>query len=135
MGCIEDTLQTNDVLERLVLDQNEHRSTDFGTKSLIIALPVNTTLKHLSLGQCRLGTAGMVELAKALTSNKTLTSLSLRGNQCGPEAMAALGMVLSAGVTALRHLNLSSCHIEDDAGVELAGGLATNTTLETLHLR
>lgn len=39
------------------------------------------------------------------------------------------------GSTTLRHLNISSCHLDDSAGVALGAGLSTNIGLESLHLR
>lgn len=135
IGRVEDALQVNQKLERLVLDQSDHRQSDVGARSLVGALPVNFSLKHLSLAQCRLGTTGVLELAKALMLNQALESLSLRGNEFGQSAALALAGVLCAGAKALRCLNVSSCHLADEAGIAIASGLAKNTSLEALQLR
>lgn len=131
---IEDALQVNRCLERLNIDQSDHRL-EWGSKSLVTALPVNTTLKHLSLCQCGLASASIVELSKALALNDSLESLSLRGNPFNQEAAAAMGAWLGTGARCLRQLNLASCRLEDTSGVSLGTGLATNAGLETLHLR
>jgi len=132
VGRIEDALQVNDRLERLVLDQCDHRGS---VKSLVGALPLNRGLKHLSLSSCRIGQAGTVELAKVLPLSSSLESLCLRGNEFSATAAAALGGVLSLGSQSLRSLNLSSCRLSDEAGIAIASGLFSNTTLEVLQLR
>jgi len=131
---VEDALQVNRQLERLTLDQGDHHL-EWGAKSLVASLPVNTTLRCLSLSQCGLGTTGIIDIAKALALNQALESLSLKGNPFGEEAAAALGALLGSGAKCLKQLNLSSCRLEDNAGVLLGNGLATNMALETLHLR
>lgn len=131
---VEDALQVNRQLERLTLDQSDHHL-EWGAKSLVASLPVNTTLRCLSLSQCGLGTVGIIDIAKALAVNQALESLSLKGNPFGEEAAAALGALLGSGAKSLKQLNLSSCRLEDNAGVRLGNGLATNMALETLHLR
>jgi len=131
---IEDALQVNRHLEKLNIDQSDHRM-DWGAKSLVTALPVNTTLKQLSLSQCKLSSASIIDISKALAINQTLESLSLRGNPFNEEAATAMGAFLGSGAQSLRHLNLSSCRLEDSCGVCLGNGLATNMALEVLHLR
>eukprot|EP00927_Polykrikos_kofoidii_P070875 TRINITY_DN67253_c0_g1_i1.p1 TRINITY_DN67253_c0_g1~~TRINITY_DN67253_c0_g1_i1.p1 ORF type:complete len:927 (-),score=132.05 TRINITY_DN67253_c0_g1_i1:191-2971(-) len=133
---IEDALQTNQVIERLTLDRADHRGVEtHGAKSLLTSLSLNTGLIYLSLSQCGIKSAGIIDLAKALAMNRTLQILNLCGNRFGDEAAAALGTVLGSGPGGLRHLNCSSCHLEDSCGVALAQGLGTNNTLETLNLR
>jgi Ran GTPase-activating protein (RanGAP) involved in mRNA processing and transport len=131
---IEDSLQLNRALERLVIDQSDHRL-EWGAKSLVTALPVNSTLKQLSLSQCGLSSASIMDISKALALNQALEWLSLRGNPFNEDAARALGALLGSGASALRHLNLSSCRLEDAAGVHLGNGLATNIALEVLHIR
>lgn len=131
---IEDALQVNRYIERLTIDQSDHRM-DWGAKSLVTALPVNTTLRQLSLSQCSLTSPSIIDLSKALALNQALESLSLRGNPFNEDAAAAMGALLASGAQSLRHLNLSSCRLEDASGVYLGNGLATNVALEVLHLR
>jgi len=132
---MEDTLQINSRLEKLVLDHSDHRTTELGAKSLVTSLPVNLSLSHLSLGYCNLGTLGIIDLSKALLLNQGLQTLCLKGNQFGEEAAVALGVVLSSKSTALRYLNLNSCHLEDPSGLALTRALAGNRSLEALHMR
>jgi len=131
---IEDALQVNRCLERLSIDQSDHRL-EYGAKSLVTALPVNTTLKHLSLSQCGLSSPSIIDISKALALNQALESLSLRGNPFNENAAAAMGALLRSGAQSLRQLNLSSCRLEDASGAILGDGLATNIALEVLHLR
>lgn len=131
---LEDTLQSNRTLVKVALDQSDHRG-EWGVRSLVTSLPVNSTLKSLSLNQCGLGTAGVVDLARALTVNQALESLSLKGNMFSVDGATALGALLELGAESLKSLNLSSCRLEDASGVAIAAGLAENSSLENLQLR
>lgn len=132
---IEDALQVNRHLERLNVDQSDHRL-EWGANSLVTALPVNVTLKQLSLSQCGLSSTSIIDLCKALALNQALETLSLRGNPFDEDVAAAMGAFLgSACAQSLRHLNLSSCRLEDASGMCIGNGLATNVALEVLHLR
>eukprot|EP00932_Pfiesteria_piscicida_P011176 SRR837773.22288.p1 GENE.SRR837773.22288~~SRR837773.22288.p1 ORF type:complete len:674 (-),score=89.47 SRR837773.22288:74-2095(-) len=132
VGRLEDALQVNNCLERLVLDHCDHRA---GVRALLGALPVNRSLKHLSLASCRISQAASIELAKVLPLCPVLESLCLRGNEVSQTAAAALGGVLSLATQRLRSLNLNSCHLNDESGTLLANGLCTNKSLEVLQLR
>jgi len=132
---VEDLLQANHFLEKLSLDQSDHRGNENGLKSIIVALPINSSLRSLSLGQCRLGSAGVIDIAKALAFNQTLECLCIRGNQFGEEAATALSAVLATGAKSLKQLNLGSCHLDDPSGAVIAAGLAANSSLEVLNLR
>jgi len=92
-------------------------------------------LKQLSLSQCGLSSASVIDLAKAVALNQALETLSLRGNPVNEDAAAAIGALLASGSQSLKHLNLSSCRLEDSSGMHIGDGLATNTALEALHLR
>jgi len=136
---VQDCLQVNSVLERLSLDQAEHKEQAQCALSLMASLPLNSTLRSLSLEKCGLGSVGVKGLAKALAFNTGLEVLSLRGNRFDEEAAAALAAALGTagtpGARSLRQLNLSSCHLDDSCGVLLAKGLAANVALEGLQLR
>ncbi|CAK0801484.1 unnamed protein product, partial [Prorocentrum cordatum] len=128
---IGEALRTNPALERLVLDGCEHRTVE----PLMASLPVNASLRSLSLGDCRLSSAWIVDLCSVLPFSRSLESLSLRANHVGPEAAAAIGAALATDGLVLRTLNLSSCHLRDPEGATIARGLAGNVRLENLNLR
>eukprot|EP00928_Gymnodinium_smaydae_P005275 TRINITY_DN11806_c0_g1_i3.p1 TRINITY_DN11806_c0_g1~~TRINITY_DN11806_c0_g1_i3.p1 ORF type:complete len:943 (+),score=156.66 TRINITY_DN11806_c0_g1_i3:2866-5694(+) len=132
---IEDALMVNNCIEKLSLDNADHGRVEYGVAGLVAALPVNTGLRSLSLVYCGLKDRETLDLMKALTLNWTLESLSLRGNHFGDEAAAVLGSVFGSERAALKVVDLCCCHVSDNAGVSLAGGLETNRSLEVLRLR
>lgn len=137
LSCLEGALQANTVLERLNMENNDHRRGDAerGIDAIIMCLAANSSLRHLNLGNCNLSHTALVLLSKALAANKGLCTLSLCGNVFDLESATFLAASLAGGAKALKLLNLSSCHLDDATGAKLAAGLATNRSLETLLLR
>eukprot|EP00438_Fugacium_kawagutii_P007359 Skav218572 [mRNA] locus=scaffold2610:201543:216620:+ [translate_table: standard] len=145
--CVSDALQANNVLERVALDHCDHRDPDNGYWSLIVALPVNSTLKHLGLSYALLGPNGLVNLAKVVAANEVLRSLNLSGNLVDERSATAwsitLGQLLAAlsidpGARANKKALVDGgdvgviLRLVDAAGVILAEGLAQN---QGIHLR
>lgn len=132
--CMADALQANNVLEKLSLDHCDHRDPDNGYYSLIVSLPVNSTLRHLGLSHALLGPNGLIHLAKVVATNEVLCSLNLSGNLVDEKSALAWKVTLS-GNRSLKSLGMAACHIDDAAGVILAEGLGQNQGLESLSLR
>jgi len=132
---LEDALQVNRSLETLVLDHSNHRDESDGARSLLVSLPPNPKLRHLSLANSKLGTNGFITLAKVIcTGHQVLRSLNLSGNAVDEEAAEALGAALGCN-KGLRHINFHCCHMDDPAAINLVAGLAFNQSVETLILR
>jgi len=132
-ACVSDTVQRNSVLEKISLNQSDHSSAN-SADSWIVGLTVNSTLKMLSLDGCSFDSSSLTNLAKAVALNSSVETLSLRGNRFSTEVAGFFGSLL-AHTSALRHLNLSSCSIDDMGGTAISAGLMTNNSLESLHLR
>eukprot|EP00435_Cladocopium_sp_Y103_P067168 s76_g29.t1 len=132
--CVADALQANNVLERLSLDHCDHRDPDNGYYSLIVSLPVNSTLRHLGLSYALLGPNGLIHLAKVVATNEVLCSLNLSGNLVDEKSASAWKITLG-GNRSLKSLGMAACHIDDTAGVILAEGIGRNQGLEFFSLR
>eukprot|EP00930_Biecheleria_cincta_P073373 TRINITY_DN60674_c0_g1_i1.p1 TRINITY_DN60674_c0_g1~~TRINITY_DN60674_c0_g1_i1.p1 ORF type:complete len:909 (-),score=203.88 TRINITY_DN60674_c0_g1_i1:22-2715(-) len=134
LSRLEDAMQANWRVEKLILDQNDHRNN--GLLEMVVALPITLGLRHLGLGQCNIGRKGLLNLANALSTNKVLKSLMLNGNKFDEVSAEALAACLAGGgASALRYLNLNTCHLSDESGTKLALGVGRHSVLETLLLR
>jgi len=134
LSRLEDALQSNWTLEKLVLDNNDHHKTNL--VEMVVALTINSGLRHLSLGQCNLKEECFLNLSKALSVNKVLKSLTLSGNKIDDTSADALAACLAGGGgSALRYLNLNTCHLSDASGTKLAIGVGRHALLDTLLLR
>lgn len=131
---LADALHVNSVLEKVFLDRCDHNDSDNGCYSLIVSLPGNTSLRHLSLQHALLQQAGLTNLAKVVAVNKVLRSLNLSGNLFDEAAAAAWAIVLR-GNRELKQLHLNGCHLNDAAGIHLANSLLENEGLEVLSMR
>mmetsp|Transcript_27277 Transcript_27277/g.60047 ORF Transcript_27277/g.60047 Transcript_27277/m.60047 type:complete len:829 (-) Transcript_27277:3-2489(-) len=131
---VEDVLLVNSNLQKLSLDQSPHTA-DISIRSLVISLPVSTSLRSLSLAQCRLNTSSIVQIIKALALNKSVENLSFKSNPMDLEAAKTIGDFIGYFAKSLRCINLCSCRLDDKSGTAIAAGLANNSALEALHLR
>ena len=101
-------------------------------------LRVNTRLKVLNLGYCRLGSAVATHIAAGLGHNTSLEELDLSGNILltwgDSEAVGcAIERMLRVN-TRLKVLNLRSCGLDTAVATHIAAGLEHNTSLEQLNL-
>jgi len=131
---IADALHVNNELEKVLMDHCDQRDPDNGYYSLIVSLPCNVTLRHLSLRHAILGQSGLSNLAKVVAVNKALRILNLSGNLFDEISAAAWGTALRANGE-LRQLHLNGCHLSDAAGRHLADSLVRNQGLEVLTMR
>lgn len=109
-----------------------HNDIGPGAEPAIVAmLSTNTVLTLLDLGDNKLGDAGAIALANALTNNPTtaLTEMYMNSNDIGPGAEAAIWTMLSTN-TVLKFMYLHSNKLTG-AGLE---SLASADTLEYLYL-
>ena len=103
---------------------------------------VNSTLEHIDLSKCRIGTEGARQLALALCVNTSVKTLKLIGNYPYDEGAKALAEMLggnredSSGTvnTTLEHVDLSDCRIGPAGAQHLAQALCVNTSVKTLKL-
>ncbi|KAL1525345.1 hypothetical protein AB1Y20_020205 [Prymnesium parvum] len=126
------------VLISLVLRENA-RLGDEGVAAVVDQLLLRTPLhlQGLSLAAVGAGDAGVARLAAALgdpSRRISLLSLDLSNNLLGRGACVALANFLAAPAANLTDLNLSQNPIADDGACELARGLMSNISLETLNL-
>jgi len=103
-------------------------------RPLAEALPCNTTLRKLHLGNNKLGDQGVAILSQPLaSSHSTLQALHLNRCNIGPAGAQALAHTLRHGT--LLELHLGNNHIQDQGAVALAGALELSTcTLGVLGL-
>lgn len=92
-----------------------------------------STLMHLSLRNCRIGSDHIHVLQAYLTQNTTLISLDLSDNVLGSQSAAKLARILSKNQS-LESLNLGDNYLWDNGGSILCDGLRSNCTLRHLNL-
>ena len=100
---------------------------------------VNTTLEHVDLSWCRIGTVGAQHLAQAFCVNTSVKILKLNCNALGDGAKALAEMLGGNGAessgtvnTTLEHIDLSDCSIGPVGAKHLAQALCVNTSVKTL---
>ncbi|MBA3722919.1 MAG: hypothetical protein H0W88_11040 [Parachlamydiaceae bacterium] len=91
----------------------------------------NSTLKHLSLGNNKLGIKTQNAIARALMENSSLETLSMGDNDSGDEFAIELSEALKKNFT-LKHLELFENNFSNVGINALAEALKVNTTLQTL---
>ena len=120
-------------LVELTLDRNYLD----GAKLRVIRemLVQNKRLETLNMNECQLGEDGAEYFAGGLPANNTLHYLNLASNNFGDAGVEQLatGMIVHKGFQ-LKHLDLSNNFVSDEAGKQLAVGLAHNHTLLSLSL-
>ncbi|GAM22056.1 hypothetical protein SAMD00019534_052310, partial [Acytostelium subglobosum LB1] len=130
ISCILRALTLNNTLTDLDLSLNSIEAAEgvlLGTM-----LRDNQSITHLNLSGNMLK-SGVEDIIRALTSNKTLRSLVLRKNQVGTVTKRLLFNLISQN-NVLTHLDLNQNLLDDQAGHEIACGLALNQTLLYLDL-
>ena len=98
------------------------------------ALKSNPVLEELSLGSNILGSKGVDLLAQALAQNSNLRSLDLEETAITQEGAEALGAALKNN-TGLKKLILVANSLKKEGMRALANSLQFNDALEILHLR
>lgn len=133
MKALSDVLQQNGTsLAILYLDDNELGI--YGGKKMGLALKTNTTLIFLSLQRSALGWGG-TDIALALPFNSTLKHLDLTSCELHFMVGIALAQALERNTT-LKILNLADNNFSgDDVGLALAMALRINMSLQVLNLR
>lgn len=122
-------LEGSEVLEQLWLKRNP-----LGPSSVDGLLKVITTAKQLrilDIDTCEIGDEGLVQLFTGLAERpNTLETIYINSNGAGPDASAAIAKLLASPHCGLKYLMMSSNPLGDAGAVNLASGLAVNTTLE-----
>ena len=99
---------------------------------------VNTTLEHVKLEECKIGSVGAKHLAQAMCMNTSVKTLQLRYNNLGDEGAKALAEMLGGSSghfnTTLEHVHLSQCGIGVVGAKDLAQAMCVNTSVKTLDL-
>lgn len=90
-------------------------------------------LQMLDLNNVRVGDQGTKRMSCALALNMVLTRLDMAFNSIGPEGAQALATALERN-RHLKHLDLRDNEIQDEGAQALAVGLAQNGSLEKLLL-
>lgn len=104
------------------------------TGALATPPPPIASLRELRLEGNRIGAAGAMALARALTVNEALETLTLALNPIGPDGAKALASAIKHNPT-LAHLDLADCGIGDEGAEALGNALRSNTALRTLRLQ
>ncbi|KAF9162119.1 hypothetical protein BGX21_010080 [Mortierella sp. AD011] len=130
---IAEAVRFNRTLNSLSLDMNEMGPR--GASAVATALVSNRHLTHLYIPHNNIGDKGLADICESLKRNKSLISLDLELNHIGQGksiiGLKALGEVLKVNTT-LRELNLSFNLFSAEAIQELALGMASNSTLESV---
>ena len=95
--------------------------------------PIHCKIGELDLSGCSMTSDGVGEVVSGLSDNHTLRELNLSGNQIGSEGAVAMATMLKRN-SSLETLLLYSCSIGSSGGVELGVALERNKTLRVLGL-
>ncbi|KAI1314783.1 hypothetical protein EDD11_001711 [Mortierella claussenii] len=134
-GCImvANAVRYNRALTSLSLDMNEMGP--MGATAIAAALASNRHLLYLYIPHNNIGDQGLVDLCGGLMRNNHIVGLDLELNHIG-SGQSGLGMRALADVlkknTSLRELNLSYNLFSSEAIRALMGGMAMNSTLESI---
>lgn len=124
-------LEGSEVLEQLWLKRNP-----LGRSSVDSLLRVITTarkLQILDIDTCEIGDEGLAHLFTGLADRpNTLETLYINSNGAGPDASASIAKFLASPHCRLKYLMMSSNPLGDAGALNLASGIAGNTTLEIL---
>lgn len=114
---LADTLNNNEALEELVLDDN--RVCDDGVYSLVKTLSIkNNTLKNLSLGNNGITNEGAKQLAQMIKTNKILTCLKLYENEITDGGIQILADAIEKHNTTIEVLHLFKNKLLTDSSVD-----------------
>ena len=134
-------LRVNTSVKTLKLGDNPLH--DKGTKPLAEMLggsdgTVNTTLEHVELAGCKIGSVGAKHLAQAMCMNTSVKTLHLRCNNLRDEGAKALTEMFGGSSghlnTTLEHVDLGQCGIGAVGAKDLAQAMCVNTSVKTLDL-
>ncbi|RLN55788.1 hypothetical protein BBJ29_005938 [Phytophthora kernoviae] len=119
------TISTNTLLEELYL--SGHRLGPDGLQAFAECLAINTTLKHLGLGNDSLGDAAVQTLCAGLRCNvqSALQVWDLEYKSLGVDGSSAIADLLAVN-TSLKTLALSRNQVGDQGVEKLAAGLIAN---------
>ncbi len=110
----------------------QHAGIDIATADMLTrSIAENAALRVLNLSWNKLGSAGVVRLARTLTKNKTLKVLLLHGCEIGPYNGLAHALKLNA---TLKELGLESNQIGAMGAFLLSFNLKSNKGLQVLRL-
>ena len=130
------SLEHNTSLEKLDISENSQLAKG-NSEAVGCAvermLNVNTTLKVLNLGHCKLDTHIAVALAKMLSCNKSLTELSLFKCDVPEAGLREIARGLQHN-TSLKKLDIGHNKLGMQGSVSLAEMLSCNKSLTELHL-
>jgi Ran GTPase-activating protein (RanGAP) involved in mRNA processing and transport len=129
--AIARVLMQNTTLKSLSI--NECKIDDDVTKAIAAALEKNKTLTILNLSDNKIGNKGAEEIGKALKKNNTLTTLNLSDNKIGIKGTEEIGLALYKNST-LSTLNLRNNEIGNYGAEEIVRALGEKSTLTTLNL-
>lgn len=97
---------------------------------------MNRHLKHLSLNNCGLGKEAVDAIGEGLAKNTKLESISLRSNLLGLKHITEfMDSCVNNKRLVLRHVDLSSNSLCDEAGIQLAKCFKELKFLETINLK
>ncbi|KAF9112470.1 hypothetical protein BGX27_003357 [Mortierella sp. AM989] len=134
-GCImiADAVRFNRNLISLSMDMNEMGPRGASAMALVVAS--NRHLNYLYIPHNNIGDEGLAEISTSLKRNNSLIGLDLELNHIGNGqnvlGMKALSEALAVN-TCLREINLSYNLFSSEAIQELMGGVAANSTLESI---
>lgn len=133
LGEVARALEGSEVLEQLWLKRNP-----LGQSSVDDILRIVTTAKQLQIldiETCELGDEGIAHLFTSLADEaNTLETIYINGNGIGPDASMAIARFLASPACKLKYLMMSSNPLGDAGAINLASGIANNTTLEVLTI-
>ena len=92
-----------------------------------------STLQHLDISYCAVGSNGAYHIADALCDNSSLRDLMLGGNEIEDQGASAVAEMLTRNHS-LDNLNLQECSITPIGARHLARALIVNSALETFDL-
>lgn len=119
-------------LRQLRADKN-----DFSNPTLrrAVTTALGNTLQQIFCEYCMLGTAGAINVTKAIEQNKQITVVSLKGNSIEYRAAVPLKLLLPTRSLHLEVLDLSENLLHDDGGKLIAEGLEKNESLKKLYMQ
>jgi len=126
---LADALDAFSALQELYLYHNEDLG-DAGAQAfarkLSASAPRRSSLRHLSLAVCGIGSLGGRALASALATNRSLVTLDLSCNAITAASTQAFGQALTCNNTLLT-LNLAMNAISAEGVRDMVTGVAANT--------
>lgn len=130
-GELARALEGSEVLEQLWLKRNPLGRTS--ADELLRVIMTAKQLQVLDIETCEISDEGTAHLFTSLIDKpNTLETIYLNGNGVGPNASMAIARFLVSPTCHLKYLMMSSNPLGDVGAINLASGIAKNTTLEVL---